>query len=294
MSVEAINWALKQETDEPVDKLILIALANYAGDDHSSFPSRRKLSEIGMCSLDTVDRANRRLEARGLVSKETRLHPAGGKASNCYILDVDGVAAPCGQGDEVSESRNRRTETAAQMRLGQPHDAARVAAQLSGEGSRTGCGHKEPPKEPPKEHSPLTPKGKVTALQALNAYEAYNALALRCAIPVATSLSPDRKRKIIARLKDHGLDGWGEALANIEKSSFLTGGGDNGWTVNLEWMLKPSNFTKLREGAYGNGRHSGKSTEPKQAWQMPTRAPERRQADKEAEWAQMAIDQGIA
>lgn len=277
MSVEAINWALRQDTDEPVDKLILIALANYAGDDHSSFPSRRKLSEIGMCSLDTVDRANRRLEARGLVAKETRLHPAGGKASNCYVLAVGGVAAPCGQGDGVSvDSRT--------MRGGQPHHAARVAAQQSGEGSRMGCGHKEPPKEPPKEIDPLPPKGGPTKLEALRAFEAYNATALRCGLPQASQMTPGRQKKIIARLREYGLDGWTQALANIEKSSFLTGGTDAGFRADLDFMVQAKSFGKLHDGGYGNGRHA-KQAASVAAFAIPAKRPQT-----EAEMQRQIID----
>lgn len=278
MSVEAINWALRQDTDEPVDKLILIALANYAGDDHSSFPSRRKLSEIGMCSLDTVDRANRRLEARGLVAKETRLHPAGGKASNCYVLAVEGVAAPCGQGDGVSgDSRT--------MRGGQPHHAARVAAQQSGEGSRIGCGHKEPPKEPPKEIDPLTPKGGPTKLEALRAFEAYNATALRCGLPQASQMTPGRQKKIIARLREYGLDGWTQALANIEKSSFLTGGTDAGFRADLDFMVQAKSFGKLHDGGYGNGRHTiaKRSSDQIPIWKIPSRPREKTEDEMIAE-----------
>ncbi len=152
MSVEAINWALRQVTDEPVDKLILICLANYAGDDHSSFPSRKKLAEVGMCSVDTVDRANKRLEARGLISKSERLHARGGKASNCYTLNVDEVAARCGHVQPPAV-------VAARVPPPQPHDAPRVAASGRGQGSRTRCGYKEPSKEPSKEISPQPPKG---------------------------------------------------------------------------------------------------------------------------------------
>jgi hypothetical protein len=144
------------------------------------------------------------------------------------------------------------------------------------------------------EKTPLPPKGGPTPSDALIAFEAYNATASRCGLQQAAKLTPDRQRKIIARLRDYGMDGWQQALANVEKSSFLTGTNDNGWRANLDFMVQTTSFAKLHDGAYGNGRHSGKSTEPKQAWQMPTRAPERRQADKEAEWAQMAIDQGIA
>ena len=46
------------------------------------------------------------------------------------------------------------------------------------------------------------------------------------------------------------------ALANIERSSFLTGTNDRGWRADLEFLLQPSSFAKVHDGGYGNGRHT--------------------------------------
>lgn len=105
--------------------------------------------------------------------------------------------------------------------------------------------------------TPLPPKGAgATPTDALKAFETYNATALRCGLPQAAKLTPDRQRKIIARLKDYGLDGWAQALGNIEKSSFLTGGSTNGFRADLDFMLQAKSFGKLHDGGYGNGRHT--------------------------------------
>ena len=103
---------------------------------------------------------------------------------------------------------------------------------------------------------PKSPKGGPSPLDALKAFEAYNATALRCGLPQASTMSKDRQRKIIARLRDYGLDGWAKALANVEKSSFLTGKNDRGWRANLDWLVGPEKFGKVHDGSYGNGRHA--------------------------------------
>lgn len=108
---------------------------------------------------------------------------------------------------------------------------------------------KDNPKKPKRE------KPSFGRQQALEAFEAYNAVALRCGIPQASRMTPDRERKIIARLKDHGVDGWAQALAHIEQSKFLTGGNDRGWRASLDFMLQASSFAKCVDGGYGNGRH---------------------------------------
>jgi hypothetical protein len=116
--------------------------------------------------------------------------------------------------------------------------------------------------------TPLPPPGAVRVekplpkfgrLEALEAFNAYNAVALRCALPQAAKMTPNRERSIVARLKDYGLEGWHKALANIEQSKFLTGGTDTGFRADLDFVCQAKSFGKLHDGGYGNGRHSPKA-----------------------------------
>jgi hypothetical protein len=102
---------------------------------------------------------------------------------------------------------------------------------------------------------PTPPAGGPSASDALEAFHLYNATAERCGLPQASKLTPDRKRKLIARLKDFGLEGWRRALANLERSSFLTGGTDAGFRADLDFVLQAKSFARLHDGGYGNGRH---------------------------------------
>jgi hypothetical protein len=110
-----------------------------------------------------------------------------------------------------------------------------------------------------REDTPLPPKG-ASPGDALKAFHAYNETALRCGLQQAAKLTPDRQRKIIARLKDYGLDGWTQALANIERSSFLTGKNDRGWRASLDFLVQAESFGKVHDGGYGNGRHTAAAT----------------------------------
>lgn len=92
---------------------------------------------------------------------------------------------------------------------------------------------------------------------ALTAFHLWNETAQKCGLAQATSFTPERRRKIAARLREVGLDGWKQALSNIEKSAYLTGGGPNGWRAELKFFLRPDNFHKVYDGGYGNGRHAG-------------------------------------
>lgn len=90
----------------------------------------------------------------------------------------------------------------------------------------------------------------------LEAYNRYNQMAERCGLPQAATLTPDLRRSIGARLREHGLDGWDNALSMIERSAFCRGENDRGWRASLTFMVRPQKFTKLISGEYGNGAHA--------------------------------------
>ena len=48
MSGKAMGWALEQSTELPVDKLVLIAIGNFADEHHQCFPSRKTLAKLAM------------------------------------------------------------------------------------------------------------------------------------------------------------------------------------------------------------------------------------------------------
>lgn len=97
----------------------------------------------------------------------------------------------------------------------------------------------------------------------LECFIAYNDLALRVGIPVARTFTPERRKSMRARLKDHGVDAWPLLLANIERSAFLQGKvpGKTWKPTGLDWFLAPLNFCKVIEGAYGNGAHAEQQKE---------------------------------
>jgi len=100
-------------------------------------------------------------------------------------------------------------------------------------------------------------------IDALAAFTAYNELASRIGIPQSATLTPDRRKKLKARLREHGgMPAWATALGNIEKSAYLRGRNDRGWTANLDFVLQASSFAKLVDGAYGNGAHGDTLAKP--------------------------------
>lgn len=92
----------------------------------------------------------------------------------------------------------------------------------------------------------------------LRVFYAYNEMAQILGFPMASTLTPARRRTIAARLREHGgFEAWERARANVERSSFLQGGGDKGWRMpGFDWLFGPKNFVKVLEGTYGNGAHA--------------------------------------
>ena len=87
MANKAVGWAWDQETDRPIDKSILVALADFAGPDGYSYPSHRQIGEMVQCSADSVQRAVKRLIVRGLIRVENREREGNkGQGSNGYIV----------------------------------------------------------------------------------------------------------------------------------------------------------------------------------------------------------------
>ena len=123
---------------------------------------------------------------------------------------------------------------------------------------------KDKPHKPRAKSQNIDPKGSRDLI--LEAFEQFNEQALSLGLPTAQKLTSERKRKLAARLRDHGQDGWVSALQEIERSAFLRGDSQSGWRADLDFLLQPSKLTKVIEGAYrdapnGAGAHLRPGTE---------------------------------
>lgn len=96
----------------------------------------------------------------------------------------------------------------------------------------------------------------VSHSDALACFNSYNDLALKVGLPQARGLDPSRKKKILARLRDHGKESWDLLLTNIDRSLLLQGKKTSWRPPGLGWFLEPGNYVKVIEGGYGNGAHA--------------------------------------
>lgn len=100
MSLHAMHWARQSLKSFPDSvkapaRLALMLLADYADEQHASWPSINTMSlEMG-CSVRSVQRAIDLLEKHGLVMVESRQAKNGRQMSNRYFLAVDGLFVGC-------------------------------------------------------------------------------------------------------------------------------------------------------------------------------------------------------
>ncbi len=100
--------------------------------------------------------------------------------------------------------------------------------------------------------------GRMTASKAAKmAFDLYNETARRCGIPQCRILNDARKRALALRVREAGgIDGFKQALANLEKSAYCRGENERGWVATIDYVCQPKGFAKLFEGGWGNGAHA--------------------------------------
>jgi len=92
MSWSALAWASKKKTGNGTNKLVLIALANYADDNNSCFPSYKTLTTITELSQRTIARSLKQLEDKSFISIKQRFSEydqSARQTSNFYQLNIN-------------------------------------------------------------------------------------------------------------------------------------------------------------------------------------------------------------
>ncbi len=99
-----------------------------------------------------------------------------------------------------------------------------------------------------KEDTPQPPKGERVNYKAVA--ELFNEICP--SLPKVRDLTDQRRRAIKARIMEgNTAEDFREVFAKVQASSFLTGK-NGGWKCGFDWILKPSNWQKIREGNYDN------------------------------------------
>lgn len=133
--------------------------------------------------------------------------------------------ADCANGEAVNEARSKAD-----------------ARQAQGTEQEREKGKKEEKKDSSVETDPPLTESEVV--------EAWNSRMVPQGFPAVKRLTPERKRKLKARLRENSIDDWQEAMSALERSPFCRGDNNRGWRADFDFLLQPKSFTKLLEGAY--------------------------------------------
>lgn len=98
----------------------------------------------------------------------------------------------------------------------------------------------------------------------------YNKVMLGHSMPQIRAITPKRKSFVRSRIKEYGLEQVYKVIDNAAQSSFLNGGGNQGFVADFEWIMRPNNFIKVLEGKYNGTRKQKTNKEAEQEYYQET------------------------
>lgn len=219
MSNEALTAVSKSEIKPSGRKFVLMALADYADEAWSCFPSVEQLAAYTSQGEKTVRDHLDALDEAGIISRDRHRREDGTLGRYRFVIHRRNLpVAKIARGEKPSKP---------------PADFA------------THNPHKNP-------HTSSLRSDEVAL-----AIQAYSEMAGRAGLPKPRVINDQRRRKISTTLKAYSLDLWREAVAAIEASDFCRGHNNRGWVADLDFMLQRKSFDGLIEGKYANRQPRG-------------------------------------
>lgn len=127
MSVQAITCALAIRGITASEKLVLLALANYADENMQCFPSQKRLADDTCLTERTMRTVIASLTERGMLSKVERRRPDGTRASDLFTLHFAGEVTP--QAEIISAGQQPENTSAYQPEICAPNNRKSTAHQ---------------------------------------------------------------------------------------------------------------------------------------------------------------------
>ena len=203
----------------PTQKLILLALADWANDEGLCWPSIDRLCKKSGLKRRSVQMAIHAMEEQGILQREEVV----GKGCKYWILSPVQEMHP----------RTKCTPPVQQMHPTRALDAPNtsITHQLNVNEDMSSD-----------DDAPVTEQEII---------DYWNTIAEKHDLRKIRTLNESRRKQLRARIEEFpDLDTWSEAFRNIETSSFLLGENDRLWTVNFDFLIRQSSFIRLIEGTY--------------------------------------------
>ena len=219
MSIRIMTNVWERSDINPTQKLVLLALADWANDEGLCWPSIDRLCQKSGLKRRSVQMAIHAMEEQGILQREEVV----GKGCKYWILSPVQEMHP----------RTKCTPPVQQMHPTRALDAPNtsITHQLNVNEDMSSD-----------DDAPVTEQEII---------DYWNTIAEKHDLRKIRTLNESRRKQLRARIEEFpDLDTWSEAFRNIETSSFLLGENDRLWTVNFDFLIRQSSFIRLIEGTY--------------------------------------------
>lgn len=220
MSIRIMGAVWERQDTTPTQKLVLLALADWANDEGHCWPSISRLAEKTGVAGRSVQRLIRQLEDMNLVRREE----VSGKGNRYWICIP------------LTECHPRHSVTPPLTHVHPTPDT--VSPNTSYTHQDTSNHMSETPVSDTKE-----------TISVEDIVEVWNEIAGKLGKRKVRDITPERRQLIKTRLGQYSEADFIEVFQNIQKSPFLRG--ETGWMgCGFDWVFKKTNFQKILEGNY--------------------------------------------
>ena len=252
MSNHLISATYKRDLRTPMRKSVMALLADKASDDGAGiYASKKTMADELCCSKQAIIDTIKAFVAEGLlVILGARAAPNGHTVE--YGINVEALEALALVKCHADREARKATQTV--QRAGPVKEDDQSATLTPPV--------KEVDPNPPEPLPPVATQQSESAREVSpkdlipEVVEAWQGTAERFGLPMLRgSLSADRRKKLMARLREHPIDDWQDAFRAFERSKFLRGETGNWRGATFDFLLSPKTFQRTIEGTYDDPRN---------------------------------------
>jgi len=244
MSNHLVSMVYKRKLGSMLRKSVLALLADKASDDgRGIWASKQTIADELDCSKRAVIETVQAFIAEGIL-KETGKHQVATGHTIEYAMMIDVVEAlPLVESEKARQLR--KAKKGCTTVTGEPDAPVNEAHGRGEPGAPKPSLNPSPSTSDDKSSSVETP-----AFKKEHVVEKWNSLAADGYVKPVRKLTKERDRKLEARMREHSFDDFLEVFGSLERSKFIHGDNPRGWKPTFDFILQPSSFVKLLEGAY--------------------------------------------
>jgi hypothetical protein len=216
MSIRIMTNVWEHAGITPTQKLVLLALADWANDEGLCWPSINRLAAKSCLTPRCIQKTIRSLEDCDLIRREE----VTGKGNRYWITLPMNDVHPC---PTFTPPMNEVHPTPEPRSPNTSYTHQDTSNEMSSDDD------------------------KVTVDEVVRAW---NELADHKRLPRVAKLTSSRRKQIQSLIREYNVDDWSTAMTAINNSKFLCGENERGWKANFDFLLQPKSFVKLIEGAY--------------------------------------------